>query len=218
MLTSIAYGIADTWFQILVDLIYNGKVYTIQRGSFKGQKRLELDFLAMTIKEPGMEIVPVIPFGMNIPPVTDLETIQEYLCYLMTETVQEQEEYTYGARLASQIPIAIEMLRSAPGTNQCCLEVGQPSDIFLSDPPCLRVVKLKVREGMLHMTTFWRSWDIWGALPTNLGGLQLMKQYIADEVGVKDGNLNIVSDGAHVYGYAFPWIQARTGITREDLK
>jgi thymidylate synthase len=206
----LAWGIGDAWFLLLRELIINGKIYTIQRGSFAGQKRLELDFVALTIEEPSMEMVPIMPEGSGIPPVTDWNTIQNYLCYLMTNAKQENEQYTYGERLAPQIPIVINMLRSTPNTNQACMEVGQPSDILLEDPPCLRCIKLKVRNNYLHMTTFWRSWDLWGALPTNLGGLQLLKQYIADEVGVKDGNINIVSDGLHIYDYAFEWAETRT--------
>jgi thymidylate synthase len=207
-----AFGLGDAWYTILRELCLHGSIYKIDRGSFVGQQRLELDFLAMTIKEPSLEMVPIMPSGSGIPPVTDWNTIQDYLCYLMTDAKQVNEQYTYGERIAPQIPVVIEMLRSTPYTNQACMEIGQPSDIILPDPPCLRVVKFKVREGALHMTTYWRSWDLWGAFPTNMGGLQLMKQYIADEVGVRDGNIYLVSDGLHLYSHCFELAEKRTGL------
>jgi thymidylate synthase len=210
-----AHGLGDAWFQILYNLVSNGKIYTIDRGSFEGQKRLELDFMALTIKNPSLEMVPIMPEGL--PPVTDILTIHNYLLYLMTDTVQEKEQYSYGQRITPQLPYIIDMLRFTPYTNQACIEIGQPSDILLPDPPCLRVIKFKLRNGRLHMTTFWRSWDVWGALPTNLGGLELLKQHIADEIGVRNGDISICSDGVHAYDYAFEWIQKRTGITRADL-
>ena len=67
------------------------------------------------------------------------------------------------------------------------MEIGMPSDIKLTDPPCLRLIDTRVRYEKLHFILYFRSWDLWGGFHSNLGGLQLVKQYIAEEIGVADG-------------------------------
>ena len=74
-----------------------------------------------------------------------------------------------------------------------------PSDIKLDDPPCLRIIDTRVRYGKLHFILYFRSWDLWGGFPSNLGGLQLVKQYMAEEIGVEDGEIIAVSKGLHLY-------------------
>ena len=55
------------------------------------------------------------------------------------------------------------------GTNQAIMEIGMPSDIKLDDPPCLRLIDTRIRYGKLHFILYFRSWDLWGGFPSNLG-------------------------------------------------
>ena len=96
------------------------------------------------------------------------------------------------------------------GTNQAVMEIGMPSDIQLNDPPCLRLIDTRVRYGKLHFILYFRSWDLWGGFPSNLGGLQLVKQYMAEEIGVEDGEIIAVSKGLHLYDYAWDLAKLRT--------
>jgi len=90
------------------------------------------------------------------------------------------------------------------------MEIGMPSDIKLSDPPFLRLIDTRVRYAKLHFILYFRSWDLCVGFPSNLGGLQLVKQYMADEVGVGDGEIIAVSKGLHLYDYAWDLAKIRT--------
>ena len=90
-----------------------------------------------------------------------------------------------------------------------------PSDIYLADPPCLRLIDTRIRNGKLHFILYFRSWDLWGGFPSNLGGLQLVKQYMADEIGVEDGEIIAVSKGLHLYEYSWELAKIRT---KKDIK
>jgi thymidylate synthase len=39
-------------------------------------------------------------------------------------------------------------------------------------------------------------------MPANLAGIQFLKEYMAGEVGVGDGEMIVESKGLHLYGYA----------------
>ncbi|MFC1645781.1 thymidylate synthase [Candidatus Omnitrophota bacterium] len=230
-----AFDLDDAWFQCLSSIIDNGVIYEITRGSYKGQKRLEFDFACVHVKKPGHQIIPIIPEGMSIPVPTDMEYIQGYLSYLLTGTKTQTEDYTYGERLVDakvriketnkdgkemvkEIPLQVNQVEEVIkmyktqgfGTNQATMEIGMPSDIYLADPPCLRLIDTRIRNNKLHFFLYFRSWDLWGGFPSNLGGLQLVKQYMADEIGVEDGEMVALSKGLHLYEYSWELAKIRT--------
>jgi thymidylate synthase len=229
-----AFDLDDAWFQCLSAILDKGHAYTITRGSYEGQRRLEFDFVSVRVRKPGHQIIPIIPEGMSIPAPTDMDYIQGYLSYLLTGAKTKTEDYTYGERLVdpkvkikqgsgdkelvhemplnvNQIEEVIKMYKEkGPGTNQAVMEIGMPSDIKLVDPPCLRLIDTRLRYGKLHFILYFRSWDLWGGFPSNLGGLQLVKQYMAEEIGVEDGEIIAVSKGLHLYDYAWELAKLRT--------
>lgn len=86
--------------------------------------------------------------------------------------------------------------------NQMVLQVAHPSDLCLVDPPCLRSIDTRIQDGKLHFFVYFRSWDLWGGLPANLAGIQNLKEYMAGQIGVDDGEMVVESKGLHLYGYA----------------
>jgi thymidylate synthase len=86
--------------------------------------------------------------------------------------------------------------------NQMVLQVAHPSDLTLLDPPCLRSIDTRIQDDALHFIVYFRSWDLWGGMPANLAGIQNLKEYMAAEIGVKDGEMIVESKGLHLYGYA----------------
>ena len=92
------------------------------------------------------------------------------------------------------------------------MAVGDSQSIFLDDPPCLRGIDTKVRDGKLHFFVYFRSWDLWAGFPSNLAAIQLLKEYMASEIGASDGELIATSKGLHLYEYA--WELARTAAGR----
>jgi thymidylate synthase len=197
-----ALNIGDAWVQCLEKALKDGRTYRIQQGSFEGKQRKEIPLVAIIIRNPGVRpLRPDVPAGVPAP-TTD-EVIHDYMSYLMTGAKQENEEYTYGEDLAPQIDEVIKRYKQGVDTNQMCMNVGSRDSIFLKDPPCLRVVDTRVQEGNLNFVLYFRSWDLWGGFPTNLGGLQLLKEYMAEEIGVKDGSLIAFSKGLHLYEHCW---------------
>jgi thymidylate synthase len=200
-----ARDIPEAWFHCLRNVLEKGYEYTIDRGSFVGQQRKELDLVVVQIRQPYIRpLVPDVPQGVS--PPTTIEYVESYLPYLMTSYREEQEDYTYGEDLESQIPEIINMYKeSGYNTNQAFMAVGSRESIHLSDPPCLRGIHTRVRYGKFHFVVYFRSWDLWGGFPSNLAGLQIMKEYMAGEIGVEDGELICLSSGMHLYEHTWEW-------------
>jgi thymidylate synthase len=128
----------------------------------------------------------------------------------------EKEEIHEGT---NQIQETINMFkRSGAGTNQATMEIGMPSDIKLTEPPCLRLIDCRMRYGKLHFFIYFRSWDLWGGFPSNLGGIQLLKQYMAEQIGCQDGEMVLMSKGLHLYEYVWEYAKLRTGKTGLTIK
>ncbi len=231
-----ARDLPDAWFQCVYEIMDNGHEYEIDHGSYAGQKRLEFDYLTVHIKYPGVRpLIPDIPASLGIPNPVAEGYLEEYLPYLMTPDRQPKEDYTYGERLAgwsylalvdagghslegkverrivNQIQEVIDMYRTKGyGTNQAAMSVSVPSDILIGDPPCLRHIDTRIRYGKLHFVVYFRSWDLWNGFPANLGGIQLLKEYMATEIGVEDGSIIAASKGLHLYDYVWELAQLRT--------
>ena len=104
--TITATTLPDAWFQTVYKCIETGRGFTIDRGSYAGQKRLEFDYITIQIKHPEIRpLLPQIPAQYNMPNPVEEGYLEEYLPYLMTGEVKEGESYTYGQRLTKyQIP------------------------------------------------------------------------------------------------------------------
>jgi thymidylate synthase len=245
-----ARDLPDLWFQAVNDILDHGRRFTIDKGSYAGQTRLEYDYFIGHVRYPNTQpLIPDIPPSLGIPnPVEEAYIYggegyeRSYIEYLMTGHKEPGESYTYGERL-TQAPITGNKLdwwqygnkeiidgRDVDGkavftdqvglyinqiewiidtykkfghrNNQMVLQVAHPSDMVLLDPPCLRSIDTRIQDDKLHFFVYFRSWDLWGGLPANLAGIQNLKQYMATEIGVEDGEMIVESKGLHLYGYA----------------
>jgi thymidylate synthase len=152
-------------------------------------------------------LIPDVPQG--VPPPSTMEYVESYLPYLITAHRKEGEQYTYGQYLEKQITEVIRMYREdGYNTNQAFMAVGDAQSIYLADPPCLRMIDTRVREGRLNFVVYFRSWDLWAGFPSNLAAIQLLKEYVAGEVGVEDGELIAMSKGLHLYEYSWDLAKA----------
>ena len=224
-----ARDISDAWFQCILKIQEVGFKYQIQQGSFVGQTRLEFDFAVIQISHPYAEpydsMLPQIPLDLGIPNPVAPGYVEQYLPYLMTGVSQEDEDYTYGQRMVdywrikkgsvarsrlNQIEHFIKLLRETPNTNQAILQVSQPTDCELMDPPCLRHIDMRVKGGTLIFYPYFRSWDLWGGFPANLAGIAVLQKFMADEIGVEIGPMIASSKGLHIYGYVEELARIRT--------
>ena len=213
-----ARDLPDAWFQCVYQILEKGRRYKIDRGSFKGQERLEFDYITVNVKFPGTRpLLPDIPPSLGIPnPVSD-DYLEQYLPYLMTSVKKEGEEYTYGQYLEPQIKEVIRMYREdGYGTNQAYMTVGDPETIYLKDPPCLRGIDTRIKDRRLHFIVYFRSWDLWNGFPANLGAIQLLKEYMAESIGVEDGEIIAASKGLHLYDYIWELAKLRTMKSGKD--
>ncbi|MFC2066726.1 thymidylate synthase [Chloroflexota bacterium] len=203
-----ARDLSEAWFLCLCKALNEGHEYKIERGSYAGQRRKELDFVVVRVRYPGTQpLVPDVPQG--VPPPSTMEYIENYLPYLMTAHKGEGEQYTYGQYLEKQIAEVISMYKEdGYNTNQAFMAVGDSQSIYLSDPPCLRMIDTRIHEGRLNFVVYFRSWDLWAGFPSNLAAIQLLKEYMAGEIGVDDGELLAMSKGLHLYEYVWELAKA----------
>jgi thymidylate synthase len=202
-----ARDLSEAWFLCLRKTLAEGYEYKIERGSYAGQRRKELDFVVVQVRKPGIRpLVPDVPQG--VPPPSTMEYVESYLPYLMTAHKAKGEQYTYGQYLETQIAEVIKMYKEdGYNTNQAFMAVGDSQSIFLSDPPCLRGIDTRIRDNRLNFVVYFRSWDLWAGFPSNLAAIQLLKEYMASEIGVEDGEIIALSKGLHLYEYS--WELAR---------
>ena len=228
-----ARDIPDAWFQCIRKVLDVGFRYEIQHGSFIGQTRLEFNYITVQInnayREPYDLMLPDIPAHLGIPNPVENGYIEQYLPYLMTGAKQDDEDYTYGQRLnnakvfhyarpwgwdwleVNQINHFIELLKETPNTNQAILQIAQPDDCRLKDPPCLRQIDMRVKNNQLIFYPYFRSWDLWGGFPANLAAIAALQKYMADEIGVDIGSIIASSKGLHIYGYVEELAKLRCG-------
>ncbi len=233
----IAKTISDAWFQLMYNLFDKAYAQNIQKGSFENEQyRLQYPGIAVYIEHPSSDMVPTIPPGLGIPAPTTMEYIEDYFAnYLMNPEPAENETYTYASRIqhsmpngGSQLERVVEILRETPLTNQAVIEIATPEDLDICygkdgklDPPCLRLLDFKVipSDNAFHLTVsaYFRSWDLWAGFPTNLGGIELLKQYVVSETSLKNGPMYAYSAGAHIYGYQEEIVRLRTLRTRNSI-
>jgi thymidylate synthase len=207
-----ARDLSEAWFLCLREVLASGCEYRIERGSYAGQMRKELDLAVVKIANPGTRpLTPDVPPGVPAP--TTMEYIESYLPYLMTAQRAEGEQYTYGQYLEKQISEVIRMYREdGHNTNQAYMAVGDAQSVFLTDPPCLRGIDTRIRDGRLHFVAYFRSWDLWAGFPSNLAAMQLLKEYMGQEIGVEDGEIIAMSKGMHLYDYSWDLARSAAGM------
>jgi len=210
-----ARDLPEAWFLCLRETLAKGREYVIERGSNVGHRRKELDFIVLQVKHPGRRpIVPDVPQGVPAP--SSMDYVENYVQYLLTSFKADNEQYTYGEDLEQQIPEVIRMYREdGHDTNQGFMAVGSRNSIQLPDPPCLRGIDTRVENGRLHFIVYFRSWDLWAGFPSNLAGFQLLKEYMANEIGVEDGELMALSKGLHLYDYTWDLAKTAARLTEE---
>jgi len=92
-----ATTIPDSWFQSISRILNNGRIYTIDRGSYAGQQRLEFDHITIRIKYPNsMPLLPECPPGCGVPNPASNDYLEDYLPYLFTSCRKPNEEYCYS--------------------------------------------------------------------------------------------------------------------------
>lgn len=219
-----AKTLPDLWYQVLWNLYEKvhgndgARRYNVQTGSFPGVDRIEFDLAVLRVEMPWVRpLLPTIPENLPIPPPCDEKYLNDYMLYLLSPDVQPNEHYTYGNRLMVGFQKCIDYYKKhGTDTNRMCLEIGKPEDIDLYDldsgdgsSPCLRLVDTRVLDGKLNFICYFRSWNAYSGLPMNLAGLQQVKELMAGEIGVEDGELIAISKGLNIREHELEVVSAR---------
>lgn len=242
-----AQHLDDAWHQAIRQCFQFGFEYVVEHGSYAGQKRFEFDFASILVKRPWEQLVPLLPEGLSVPPPASREQVEAYMAeYLYADALSPNEYYRYGERLVApkfrrvsrpdlreehvvegdpqtmgvnQVEEVVRIYREGGfGTNQCTMEIAMPNDILLSDPPCCRLIDTRVRYGRLHFVIYFRSWDLYAGFPVNLGGMELLKQMMAGDIGVENGSMVVASKGLHIYEQYYELVECQTRMTLEQLR
>jgi len=152
----------------------------------------------------------------------DYKEIPETVLDVYTSIYPDQDPDSFVAvfpNLFNQMELMIWTYKNkGHRNNQMILQVGQPSDMLLKDPPCLRHIDTRIQDGKLHFFPYFRSWDLFGGFPANLAAIEMMKQYCAAEIGVENGEIIASSKGLHIYDYVFEIAEAIRGRKIEEFK
>ncbi|MBI5301822.1 MAG: hypothetical protein HY868_06780 [Chloroflexi bacterium] len=197
--------IVEVWTHLLAAVLAFGKrdmtAYTVQ------QREL-LDVVAVVEREDPDDI-----YLPDWAPVTR-EQLDAYYPQLLTRDRAENIAYTYGERLFDfhgndQISAMVDELRATRFSRRAVAGLWDAArDANSADPPCLNLIQARVRGGLLHLTAYFRSHDIFRAWLTNAFGLRQLQAQLVARVGeCMLGDLVIVSHSAHIY--ADSWDAAR---------
>ncbi len=129
-----------------------------------------------------------------------------------------KHENNQGERgyFVDQVRLVIETYKKFGfGNNQMVLQVAIGSDSLLKDPPCLRQIDTRIEGKKLHFFPYFRSWELWTGLPSNLAAIQFLQAYMAEEIGVEPGEMIVSCKGLHLYSYTVDMAQTRCMV--EDL-
>ena len=108
--------------------------------------------------------------------------------------------YPYCSWESSQIAYIIKKLNAEPTSRRAFAITYVPDlDMYEDSIPCLQLVNFLIRDGKLHLTAVFRSWDVKRAAPQNLYGLSKLIEYVAKQVGVPMGELTVFAVSAHIY-------------------
>jgi thymidylate synthase len=109
------------------------------------------------------------------------------------------------------------------GNNHCYIQVGYPESSFAYDipwktedqrqtSPCLRGIDTHIKDGELCFAVVFRSWDLFAGFPENMGGITMLMEYMAEQLGVKTGPLSFSCLKLHCYDSQIKAVKARLNL------
>lgn len=120
-------------------------------------------------------------------------------------------------RVPNQLQWCIDHFKEKGFNNEhCYITIGYPESNFSYDvpyaneqerktSPCLRGLDFRIINiaGINYLTTkvIYRSWDLYGGFPVNMGGFTLLNEYMAQELEVEPGPLSFTCKSLHCYDF-----------------
>lgn len=207
--------VAETWAKLLFHVMTFGDVSSTDYGL---QQKEILNVTTEVISESADK-----PFLPRWFPLSRRE-IQEYVEAFMSPARDTDVAYSYGHRLQShwgtdQIRSMVADLKRFRLSRRAVASVWDPRyDPTSLDPPCIDLIQATVRRGLLNLTAYVRSHDVFRAWHLNAFALKGLQGRIVRELeDLGPGSLTVVSHSAHVYEDC--WTQALhlLGTVMDDL-
>jgi thymidylate synthase len=99
-----------------------------------------------------------------------------------------------------QIETVINRLQKSETSRRATLTSFDPGiDQYQDDIPSMIMVDFKIRGNRLHVTSVYRSHDVYNSWIPNFYGLRGLSKYLSESVGFKMGPITVHSVSAHVY-------------------
>lgn len=106
----------------------------------------------------------------------------------------------FNGQGVNQIQELIENLKTNPYSRRHLVSCWNPPELeLMALPPCFDSFQCHVAEGTLHMTVRMRSSDIIIGLPSDIVFHALLLTLLAQEVGLKAGDLTFQLGDTHIY-------------------
>jgi len=214
-----AFSIPDARFKTINAIWYYGEHFNVGHGS----EETDTKKLDITIHIAHPENKPYADDSST----TDDKHIGSYaLEYILTDFLGDHP-YTYGWRLrhpVDQIEKLINDIIKNPSNRQLTMTVRIPEDVNNKEPPCLTMIDVEVMDGKANMTCYFRSWDAYGALNENIGGLYLLLKYIVDEINERSGSnyqtgeMIFHSKNCHIYQRCYEFVKQLLKIDDKSLE
>lgn len=110
------------------------------------------------------------------------------------------------------------------GNNHCIINISYPESKFAYDEPyeneekrntspCLQLIDTHIKKDddkwKLCFHVVFRSWDLYAGFPTNMGGITMLMEYVANELEVEVGSLYFSCLKLHIYDYQLEGAKAK---------
>ena len=140
-----------------------------------------------------------------------------------TDFLKERPRMLSSVSVPDQLAWVIRHFREKGlGNEHAYIQIGYPEssfayDIPYSNPnerktsPCLRGLDFRVVDNQLTTHIIYRSWDLISGWPTNVGGMTLLNEYIAEELGIEPGPISFSCKSLHAYDHAYDYLKQRLG-------
>lgn len=192
--------IPNAWFRVNKEILLSGTDYKVGRGSEKTNTKK----IAVSLEITHPEERPLVD---DKAPVSNVE---KYALEHLFSPDSLDYDYTYGGRLRKdydQVDKVIEKFKEVSNDRQNTLILRKPKDLDEENPPCLTVLDLEIIDNKLRSYSYWRSWDAYAGLPSNLGGLQLLIEHMSKRIGVNTGKMFAFSKNLHLYERQFEFVE-----------
>jgi len=209
----VTFNCASAWYDAISTIRKQGDYFKVDCGS----EETLTQKLNLTIEINHPEFRPLVDDSSP----TDINFVNEYALrylWLSQKEALDDSDYTYSGRLrkpVDQIQGVIDKYVKHLNDRQATMVTRIPSDIDHINPPCLSVIDTEILDSHMHLTCYFRSWDAFGGLPSNIAGLQLFNEALVSEINdrigtgqLHTGKLILHSKNCHIYERNFNMVDA----------